>query len=186
MEMKKITDTTAKIVDLLEPLDDSERTRVIQAAQTLLGKPLTPGINFPHTPLDPESENDSTLKPQVKHWMQQNDIKTEQIQQVFQIDSEGIEVIAGKMPGKNAKAQTINAYIIEGIRTFILTGDRAGKFDDKSARALCKNLAVLNEANHASYMKEKINELAGGKDAGWKLTAPGLIRGAVLIKEMTN
>jgi hypothetical protein len=34
-------------------------------------------------------------------------------------------------------------------------------------------------------MKDKGNKIAGSKDAGWKLTAPGLVHGATLIKEVT-
>jgi hypothetical protein len=36
------------------------------------------------------------------------------------------------------------------------------------------------------HIKERGNEFTGTKEKGWSLTAPGLKRGAALVKEMTK
>ena len=73
-------------------------------------------------------------------------------------------------------------YVLTGIARLLATGEPS--FDDKAARAACKNLGCLNETNHASYIKDRGNRMTGSKETGWKLTAPGLALGAALIKEI--
>jgi hypothetical protein len=55
------------------------------------------------------------------------------------------------------------------------------KFEDDAARAVCKHMGCLNTANHSSYMGSKKNLFNGSKKVGWKLTAPGLKKGAELV-----
>lgn len=59
-------------------------------------------------------------------------------------------------------------------------------FDDKSARAQCQSSGCYDHTNHATYMKDKGNDLAGSKDKGWSLTNPGLKAGAMLVKQIAQ
>jgi len=91
-------------------------------------------------------------------------------------------VIASDIPGKNKKEKNLNAYLLTGIGQYISTGDTS--FDDKTARALCTTFACYDSTNHAVYMKGKGNELTGSKENDWKVTAPGLKKGALLVKDI--
>jgi hypothetical protein len=95
-----------------------------------------------------------------------------------------VNVLGGSIPGKSSKQQTISAYILKGVAQLLATGEPT--FDDKSARKLCEDLGCYSVANHALYMNSMGNSITGSKDKGWKLTAPGLKKGADLIKEMTK
>jgi hypothetical protein len=95
-----------------------------------------------------------------------------------------VNVLGGSIPGKSSKEQTISAYILKGVAQLLATGEPT--FDDKSARKLCEDLGCYNGPNHAVYMNKMGNSITGSKDKGWKLTAPGLKKGADLIKEMTK
>ena len=108
----------------------------------------------------------------------------DELQQVFHLGNGDAEVIAGDIPGKNKKEKTYSAYILIGLSKLLSTGSPA--FDDKSARALCESSGCYDQANHSVHIKERGNEFTGTKDKGWTLTAPGLKRAAVLIKEMTK
>ncbi len=184
MAKVKTTDVTAKIVDLLTPLNSVDRQRIIQASFVLLGEtPITQKKDDGGGD-DKNLNNDDAngISRQAKNWMKQNSITVDQLQQVFHLADGNAEVIASEIPGKDVKSKTINAYILKGISRMLSTGDSG--FDDKSARALCKNSGCYSDANHSVYIKAKGNKLTGSKDAGWKLTAPGMKFGADLVKQV--
>jgi len=182
MAKSKITEIVAKIVDLLTPLKTDERQRVIQASLTLVGEgPNTSGQSVASSKSDQDLGG---LSSRAQTWMRQNGLTLEVLQQVFHIEDGKVEVIASEVPGKGDKGKSLNAYILKGISQLLTSGDPS--FDDKSARALCKEFGCYNDANHSVYMKDKGNEFAGSKEGGWKLTSPGLRRGAILLKEMAK
>jgi hypothetical protein len=94
-----------------------------------------------------------------------------------------IDVIAA-LPGRNKKEQTYTAYIITGIGQLLLNG--IASFDDKVARALCERSGCYDSANHSAHLRDRGNEFTGTKEKGWTLTAPGLSRGAQIIKDMNR
>jgi len=131
-----------------------------------------------------EDTDASAISARAHIWMKQYSISTEELQQVFQLAAGSAEVIAGEIPGKNKKEKTYNAYVLTGIAGLISTGNAS--FDDKAARGLCERFGCYDQANHSSTIKDRGNEFTGTKDAGWALTAPGLKRGAALVKDMTK
>ncbi len=187
----KITEITTKVVKMLTPLDSEQRQKVIQASLTLLGEASiasgTSGgsrspdgtggtVGAPH--------GISGLSAKANAWVKRNGITLEQLEEVFDIAGGVMGVIASHIPGKNKKEKTLNAYVIQGVSRLLASGE--GNFDDKAARALCENLGCYDSSNHAVYLNAKSNALTGSKDSGWRLTAPGLNRGAELVKEMTK
>lgn len=179
----KITDVMTKVVELLLPLASEEREKVIKASLALLGEnaEITQDKGKKDKRIEEISEE---FNSKVKAWMRQNNITSEILEQVFQIDNGNVEVIASQVPGKNGKDKTINAYVLEGVCQLLASGD--AKFTDKSARDLCRHLGCYNSANHSAYMQAKGNALSGSKEKGWSLTAPGLRNAAELIKDIVN
>lgn len=174
----------AKIVEMLTPFASDERQRIITASLTLLGETTEKfKKNTPEESGD-ESQGLSDLSPRAKTWAKQNNLSTEELQQVFLITEGNAEVIAVDVPGKNKKEKTHNAYVLVGIAKLLSSGDPS--FDDKSARALCETSGCYDSANHAASLRDKGNEFTGTKDKGWTLTTPGLKRGAILIKELNK
>jgi len=187
MANKKTTEIVSEIVELLTPIDSAERGRVIQASLMLLGEAVPVGPSRARA--DGESiagdeGETSTLPVRARTWMKQNGVSLDELQQVFHLQNGSAEVIAGEIPGKNKKEKTYNAYILTGLSKLLSSGSPT--FDDKTARGLCESSGCYDQANHSVHIKERGNEFTGTKEKGWSLTAPGLKRAAVLLKEMTK
>jgi hypothetical protein len=119
----------------------------------------------------------------ARTWMSRNKVTAEEIAHVFHVDGETVDVIVDTVPGKNQKAQAINAYMLTGIAEFLKTGE--SKFTDKAARETCKKLGCYAETNHSTHMKKPGNVLSGSKENGWTVTGPGMKTAAELIKGFT-
>jgi hypothetical protein len=178
---------TTELYKLLEPLEPEVRERAIKAAIVMLGG--IPQSSSLHKHADPgaseEDQDDGPpLASKVKSWMRVHSISRDQIGYVFHLDADVWEVLPSVAPGKNGKEKTINAYVLTGIAAFLQTGE--AKFDDKTARDVCRAMGCFSEGNHAYYLKGRGNLLGGGKDSGWMLTGPGLKHGAELIKTLAS
>jgi hypothetical protein len=176
------------IHDLLEPLDTAVRLRAVNAALTLLGDAsISPGGKAKQKEDVHEEEGGGDvgeLSQKGKAWMRKYNVKGDDLGEVFDLDGETVEVIADDVPGSTAKEKTINAYVITGIGQYLKTGDV--KFGDDDARAVCKHIGCLNPTNHSHYMSGRKNYFGGAKKTGWKLTAPGLKKGAELVGAIAN
>jgi hypothetical protein len=175
-----------ELYKLLEPHEPDVRERAIRAAMVMLGGNLQ--VTAPYKPLSPEVPEEDhdgpPLASKVKTWMRSHGITREQLSEVFHLDSAACEVLPSESPGKNGKEKTINAYVLTGVSAFLQTGET--KFDDKTARDVCKTMGCFNEGNHAYYLKGRGNVLGGSKDSGWTLTGPGLKLGAELIRNLAG
>ena len=179
---KNVTlDAMTKVVEILTPLSSEDRGRVIGAALALLGDSQTQIRSAAPAAQLADEDGLGAMPPRAKSWMNQSGISADTLQQVFHMVEGAAEVIAA-IPGRNKKEQTYNAYVLTGLAHLLTTG--AATFTDKTARALCEAAGCYDSANHATHMKEKGNEFTGSKEKGWTLTAPGLKRGADLVKEI--
>ncbi len=182
MNKHKTTDIVGKIVEMLMPLSSDERQRAVNASLVLLGELTTNPNNGRSGGKPSEGIGDWPVRAQT--WVKQNSLSVDELQQVFLIAEGNAEVIASEIPGKGKKEKTHNAYVLTGIAKLLSTGNPS--FDDKSARALCETSGCIDTTNHAKYLKERGNEFTGTKNKGWVLTAPGLKRGASLVKELNK
>jgi predicted XRE-type DNA-binding protein len=182
---KSVAEIVGTIVNELTPLASEERLRVIQASMTLLGEAPIGSRNVAAAANEQsgETEDVGSLPTRARTWIKQNQLSPEQLEEVFHIGSEGVDVIASEIPGKNNKEKVRNAYVLLGIARLLGSGEP--KFDDKAARALCESSGFYDHTNHMKYMKGG-NEFTGTKDKGWTLTGPGLKRGAVLVMELSK
>jgi hypothetical protein len=186
MEKTILIDEVTKVVQILMPLSSEDRVRVFTAASAILGGevPNVASKNFALTAsADTERGGLGDLPLRARAWMKQNGISTAELQEVFHVSEGSAEVIAA-VPGKNKKEQTYNAYILTGVGQLLLTGNAA--FSDKTARALCESSGCYDGANHSASIRDRGNEFTGAKDKGWTLTAPGLKRGAEIVKELQH
>ncbi len=122
--------------------------------------------------------------PKAVAWMKKHQLMREQLDHVFAIESDSIEVIASELPGNQKSAQTRKAYMLCGLQQFLNSGEC--DFSDDDARALCQKVGCFDRRNHAKYLKGLGNVVTGSKTAGWKLTNPGLTEAANIIKALTQ
>jgi hypothetical protein len=184
MEKNKHIDAMTKVVEILTPLPSEERGRVIRAAMALLGEAQSNVSPVPDVETTSNGGQSATnLPPRARAWMKQYAITENELQNVFHINEDGVDVIAN-VPGKNKKEQTYNAYILTGVAQLFVTG--TASFQDKPARTLCETSGCYDQANHSAHLRDRGNEFTGTKDKGWTLTAPGLKRAAEIIKELNK
>jgi len=178
----RLPDIVAKIYDLLDPLDASERARVLQSVLGLLGDSSAP-LMAPTGTL-PVEENSTGTPGHVKgskalQWMKKHGVTITMLEHVFHLDGQ-FDVIATP-PGSTKREQTINAYLLIGAQHLLKTDD--SKFTEAEAVALCKQTGCHDSANHATTRSKFGNRIAGTKD-GYSLTTPGLDQAAALIKTL--
>jgi hypothetical protein len=184
MTDKEMTDAVSRAMELLRPMSPEDRLRVVHASLMLLGDPIsvTRGLGKGLAAEDEEETGMDGLHAKARLWMKQNEVSTEELQQVVHLSGGAADVIAGDIPGKNKKDKTYSAYVLAGLGAFLATA--SWTFDDRSARSLCERYACYDQANHSATIKGRGNEFTGTKEGGWTLTMPGQKRAAALVKEI--
>jgi hypothetical protein len=180
---QKAVAATAKLVEVLGGLDSEERGRAISAAMVLLGdsnRALAEARQRPSAEMTIECVDGLPAK--AVAWAKKNDLELDQLEHVFTIDHDGVDVIAARAPGKSKRLQTIGTYLLCGLASLLARGDLS--FTDDDARELCKKLGAFDSPNHFNYVKGLGNLVAGSKEAGWKLTNPGLARAAEIVRQL--
>jgi hypothetical protein len=173
----------AKLVEILTPLSAEHRTRAISAATILLGESgaSSGAVGFKN---EEGGSGPEGISAKGIDWMKKNGISGELLDHTFSIDKDGIDVIAARMPGKSKRQQTLETYIISGLRAFLQSGEPA--FGDREARELCQRIGCYDSANHYNYIKGFGNRIAGSKGSGWRLTNPGLSQAAQIVKQLAE
>lgn len=184
--LKSVATATPKLVQLLTPLTPEGRQRAIASALMVFGESLsTPtqqkGKDLDLDP-DPRAAAGDGICQKAATWMKKNALSREQLEHVFSIDRDSIDVIASTMPQKTVAKQVVQAYVVCGMVAFLKTGELA--FADKDARELCEKVGAYDPGNHATYTKKFGNLITGSKESGWKLTNPGLSEGVKIIKQL--
>lgn len=184
-------EAVAKLFQLLSPLPPEERERAVSAAFILMGQPQSSAPRIPAitNPMAAASQNPmaataSGFPQKAEAWLSKNGVSAEALEHVFSIESDGIEVIAANLPGNSKRQNTYEAYLLCGLKEFLRTGEMA--FSDRDARSICQKVGCYDSANHSNYMKAFGNSIAGSKDAGWKITNPGLVEAARVVKSLSG
>ena len=176
---KAVAAAVVKLEQILRALVPEDRQRAVTAAMTLFGEPaLIPKKQNQEEAPQPEGG----ISGKALAWMKKTGITREQLEHVYSIEDDVIDVIAAKMPGKSKRQQTVQAYAICGLRSFLRTGELG--FTDKDARELCDRVGCYDSPNHSNYMKALGNLVSGTKDSGWRLTNPGLSECAHIVKQL--
>ena len=180
---QEAVDATAKLVDVLDGLDSDQRRRAISAALVLLGD-AQGWLQEARNERSQETTIDGAdgLSAKALIWAKKNGISLDHLEHVFAIDGDAIDIIVARLPGKSKRMQTIGAYVLSGLASFLVNGDSS--FTDDDARALCKKLGAYDSPNHFNYVKGLGNLVTGSKESGWKLTNPGLARAAEIVRQL--
>lgn len=184
---KGLPEIVGELYALLEPLESDSRQRVISSAMTLLGEHLISNRGTNGAPMS-EGEKDgapgaSPFGTKATRWMSQNGISMAAIEEIFHTEGGVVEVIAHEIPGSGKRGQSLNCYLLEGIRALLATDEP--KFTDADAVSLCKTMGCFDPTNHAKTRNELGNSVAGSKNSGFTLPAPGLRGAATLVKSMS-
>ena len=182
---KGLPQVVTEIYGLLEPFESDDRQKIVSSVMTLLGEVVkTAKSSTKNGDEGGDEGGGGEFGSKAKRWMRQNSISDEMIDEIFHCENGDVEVIAGVIAGRGKRAQTINCYLLAGIRS-LLASDEA-KFSEDDAVDLCKSLGCHDSPNHSKTRGELGNSVAGSKSNGYTLSAPGLRAAATLIKEMAT
>lgn len=180
--LKSVAAATPKLVQLLTPLTPEGRKRAIASAMMIFGETAPSTYSSKETDRQEPLAVGDGISHKAAAWMKKNNITREQLEHVFSIDKNAVDIIAAKMPGKGRAKQTVEVYVLCGVVTFLQSGEL--NFTDEYARSLCEKVGACDKANHAANIKKFGNLITGSKGSGWKLTNPGLSEGANIIKQL--
>lgn len=184
--LKAVAAATPKLVQILSPLTPEGRQRAIKSALAIFGESAPTKPSKPDALEQQESDGRQTpidgISQKAAAWLKKNSISQEQLDNVFSIDSEAIDIIASKLPATDRQEQVVQAYILSGLAKFLRTGEL--NFLDNDARKICDRAGCYNKDNHAKSFKNFGNRISGSKDGGWRLTNPGLDDAAKIIKQL--
>jgi hypothetical protein len=178
MSMTDIANKTIEVHRILVEISAEDRRRIFVAVAALCGDDVH-AVQGPRR-LGLAEEERGALHPKAARWIAQNGIASERIGELFHVDGSASELILVKMIGKSRRMQTINCYLLSGIRSLLVTG--VPTLADADAVALCKKYKCHDAANHPTYRKEMANLIAGDKKRGFVLSAPGLGAAAEVLK----
>jgi hypothetical protein len=178
---KSPAELALEVYNILVGRDSDVRQRVMQSAMTLLGETVPSAAARP----SPQAESgfgDVKLGPKAMRWIQKHAITREMLEELYHLGDEGMDIIAGSVPGASKREMTINCYLLSGIRG-LLKND-APTLDETETVAVCKRLTAYDKNNHPSNRLAVGNKINGSRPT-FTLTGPGETAAAELIRRMT-
>ena len=176
-----------ELFTILQPLPPEVRKRAVQAALASLGDDVGQVLSSTVVPQSPphlnEEFSDTKLGPKALKWIQRNGISCTQLDEVFHLSSDPIEITASEVPGASKKEMTANCYLLAGVRGLLQFDE--SKLSENEALALCKRLTAYDKNNHTTFRRNVGNRMSGNKP-DFVLTGPGERAAADLIKAMTS
>jgi hypothetical protein len=185
MSAKSITDVTASVFSLLEPLPAEDRKRVVNAVFTLLGEP-SPGGGLGASGGKPGGLGDDLggFGPKARQWLSNHRLSRDKLDRVFYFQDEKVDIHLTTVVGTGKKEQTINCYLLTGAKSFLESDTPT--IADGEAIALCKHTQAYDKNNHTTNRKALGIYVTGSRDDGFTLTGPGLKAAAELLVRIAD
>jgi len=106
------------------------------------------------------------------------------LEQAFYFQDGQVDIHVNTIPGRSKREQTINCYLLVGLRGFLASDSAA--FSDSEALALCKHTQAYDKNNHTKFRALLGNLVNGSKDDKFELSGPGLKAAAELIASLNK
>jgi hypothetical protein len=124
------------------------------------------------------------VSPAGRKWLARNELQAKQLWKLFSLGADEIDLIAGKVPGKNKKDKMHNVFLLKGIAAYL--GSGAARFTHKEIKEACLHYDAFDVANFATYLKSLSADVSGSKGVGYTLTTRGITNATELVKTMTQ
>ena len=171
---KVLAQAATKTFEVLSPLTSEQRLRVVRSALELLGETATSiaaATNSQPAKKPDEKGQDGISRP-AQIWIEKSGVTLETLEQYFDIRDDSTEVIGLPQSVTKVHEKVLMTYLFTGLSKLISSGEST--FSDEEARERCKHFGCYDHTNHSKYLKAFANRITGSKNAGWKVTAPGL------------
>lgn len=115
-------------------------------------------------------------------WMRRNGIAANDLETVFSLGLEEIDLVAKTVPGKSTREKMRSVFLLKGISAYL--GSGAARFSHEQVREACHHYSAWDKGNFANYFKSFASEVSGTKGSGYTLSARGLAAGTEVVKQM--
>jgi hypothetical protein len=176
-----------EIVKLTDGHSSETLKRTFQAVLMLRGE--TTGVANaiqPHSASNSTGDSefaDTKIGPKAVKWLQRNGISRLQLEEIFHVTGDRVDVTASGVPGAGKKEMTVNCYLLMGVRGLLQFDEP--KLNESETLDLCKRLAAYDKNNHTTFRKNVGNRMTGEKP-DFVLTGPGEKAAAELVKNMSE
>jgi len=197
----------AVIYDALKALDPPVQLRALRYAAEMLGISLNntdgrhdrrnkdtnlpdqdsggPQIELPPNTLQtPDDDHAEGINAVALKWIRRSDIDVKELQQLFSLGIDEIDLVAKKIPGKSKRERLRNVILLKGVAAYLSSGTPRISNDQLKEASLHYN--AYDVANHAKYLKDFSGDVSGTKESGYTLSARGLTAATELVKEMLS
>lgn len=124
------------------------------------------------------------ISPTAKKWLTRNGLQANQIETIFSVGGDEIDLIAETVPGKSKAKRMRTVFLLKGVAAYLGTG--AARFTHEQVKEACMHYDAFDYANFATHLKDLSSEVSGSKETGYVLSARGLASATKLVKEMTG
>ncbi len=198
-----------KVFEVLTPLNEASRRRVIQWVCSTLKIPLSKSRaagerHKDHAPAQASSKKNPVLTEPLlgdahpeeeafaglitkpgQRWMRRYEVTASQLEELFHYEDDSVEYLyTGSLPGESKREQAANAYLLVGVAHLLFEGEP--KIPDEEARRLCRELDCYDSTNHSAYLKKMKRVFTGSKANGYTMTGPGKRDAAALVRALTQ
>lgn len=185
------TSAAQLVMDIMKMTDGystEDIKRAFQATLVLRGEPTTIAAAPPVRLLqltggDVGEYSDIKIGPKARKWIQKNGISRAQLDEIFHLTGDNVEVTASEVLGTGKKEMTVNCYLLAGVRGLLQFDEP--KLNESETLDLCKRLTAYDKNNHTTFRKAVGNRITGIKP-DFILTGPGEKAAAELIKLMAG
>lgn len=185
MATKNITDITGEIFDLLNPLPQEDRKRIVNAVFVLLGDAApAAGTGATGSGSPAQAQITGSFSPKARQWLGQHRLTQERLEKIFYFQDGKADIHLQTIVGASKREQTINCYLLMGAKAFLESD--IPTISDSDAIALCKHTQAYDKNNHTTNRKALGNLASGSKAEGLSLTGPGLKTAAELIRQLSS
>jgi len=183
----------------LKELDLAAQTRVIKYVCEVLGianqadharslnyspmeEPLRETVAHGAPPETNTDEDAEGISPVAIKWMRRSGIAARDLQKLFSLGIDEIDLVAKSVPGGSKKERLLNVLLLKAVATYLGTG--APRVSHAQLKEASIHYDAYDNANNASYIKSFSAEVGGSKASGYTLTARGITTATELVKSM--
>jgi|SRR5579872_758142 len=132
---------------------------------------------------DDETE-DLGISAVAKKWLTRNGIQASQLDQLFSIGGEEIDLISDSVPGGTKRERMRSVFLLKGVAAYLGTG--AARFTHDQLKEACQHYDAWDASHFALIFENLSSEVSGNAKSGYTLTSRGLALAARMVKDMVK
>lgn len=174
----RILNNSADMLGLTLSLSDPSRAIDNQAGLDISSKEVS---TISSDTISDAGESDG-INPVAIKWMRRSGLTSKDLQPLFSLGIEEIDLVAKAIPGKSIRERLKNVLLLKGVAAYLSTG--VARVTDEQLREASAHYRAYDQGNFAKHMKSLAPEVGGTKTSGYTLTARGLASATELIQQI--